>query len=239
MTVRRDLHLLETKGQVRTVHGGVGLVPGPAGPVSAVDGDDAARRRIARCAVTLVGDDDAIAVDAGAVGWQVAQALPPSFRGSVITHSMPVMQLLAERSGAPRLVALGGELSLTRQAFVGPATLDAAAQVRARTFFLAAAAADVRGLYAQSVSEASVERRLMDVADQVVLLAPHEVFSGSAPALVAPLPRLAAVVSDRPPPRPVIAALIRAGVAIHVAAAGPSRPAAAAPTPGRVRHLRL
>ena len=32
MTVRRDLLRLETTGQVRTVHGGVGLAVGKAGP---------------------------------------------------------------------------------------------------------------------------------------------------------------------------------------------------------------
>jgi DeoR/GlpR family transcriptional regulator of sugar metabolism len=217
MTVRRDLHLLEAGGHVRTVHGGVSLTPDALrGPVFPADGDSAARRGVAQRAALLVGDDDAIAVDAGAAGYELARALPPTFRGSVITHSMPVMQLVAERPAPPRLVALGGELLPARQALVGPATLDAIPRLRARTFFLAAPAADARGLYAPSVSEASVERSLMDIADEVVLLAPHTVFTGSAPALVGPLERLTAAITDRPPPREVAAALARAGVALHV-----------------------
>jgi DeoR/GlpR family transcriptional regulator of sugar metabolism len=218
MTVRRDLHLLATRGQVRTVHGGVSLVPPPAGPVSPADGDEGARRRIALCALTLLGDDDTIAVDAGPTARELAQILPRDFRGSVITHSMPVMQLLTQRPAAPRLVALGGELLPARQAFVGPATLEAIGQVRARTFFLAAAAVDPRGVYARSSAEAGVERRLMQIADRVVLLAPHGVFAESAPALVGPLSQLSAVVTDRPPPPVVASALTRAGTTIHVAA---------------------
>jgi DeoR/GlpR family transcriptional regulator of sugar metabolism len=192
-------------------------VPEPRGTVCRADGSEEARRRIARCAATLLDDDEAIAVDAGATAYQLAHALAAGFRGSVITHSIPVLTLLSELPRSPRLVALGGELLPARQAFIGPATLEAITHVRPRTFFLSAAAADVRGLYARSQPEASVERRLMDVADRVVLLAPHEVFTGSAPARVGPLPRLAAVVTDRPPPEPMMTVLGRARVAIHVA----------------------
>ena len=100
---------------------------------------------------------------------------------------MPVMQLLAERgadAAGPRLVALGGELTGNRQALVGPTTLDVIAGLRARTFFLDAAAVDVRGTYACSTAEARVARGLTEIADEVVLLAPAAAFTGSAPALV-------------------------------------------------------
>ena len=72
---------------------------------------------------------------------------------------MPVMQLLAERgadSAGPRLVALGWRADRERHALVGPTTLDVIAGLRARTFFLDAAAVDVRGTYACSTAEARV-----------------------------------------------------------------------------------
>jgi DeoR family transcriptional regulator of aga operon len=216
MTVRRDLHRLEMTGQVRTVHGGVGLAlgdPGPGGPGAA------AARRVARRAVEFLMPGDTVALDAGPAAHELARALPADFGGSVITHSMPVMQVLAERAGAPegpRLVALGGELTGTRQALVGPTTLDAIAGLRARTFFLDAAAVDVRGTYACSPAEAEVARALARIADEVVLLAPARVFTDSAPALIATLDRLTAVVADRPPPAALAAALDRADVALHV-----------------------
>ena len=132
---------------------------------------------------------------------------------------MPVMQLFAERGvgpARPRLVALGGELTPARQALVGPTTLEAIAGLRARTFFLDTAAVDVRGTYACSAAEAQVARSLADVSDEVVLLATRSVLVGSAPALVAGLDRLTAVVTDEPPPVAVAGALECAGVALHV-----------------------
>jgi DeoR/GlpR family transcriptional regulator of sugar metabolism len=221
MTVRRDLHRLETTGQVRTVHGGVGLPAvghDSAGPRS--DRDRARMRRVACRAAQLLAPGDTVALDAGASAYELGRALPDSFVGSVITHSMPVMQLLAERaerSRAPRLVALGGELATARQALVGPTTLEALRGLRARTFFLDAAAVDVRGTYACSPAEAQVARGLMDIADEVVLLAVEASFLGSAPAVVAGLDRLTAVVTDAPPPAALGVALERAGVAVYMA----------------------
>jgi DeoR/GlpR family transcriptional regulator of sugar metabolism len=215
MTVRRDLHRLETTGQVRTVHGGVGLAVGDLGPARPGTG----ARGIARRAVELMGARDPVALDAGPTAYELARALPDDFAGSVITHSLPVMQLLAERAAAPtgpRLVVLGGELIGTRQALVGPTTLDAIAGLRARTVFLDAAAVDVRGCYACSTAEARVARGLAEIADEVVLLAPATAFADSAPALVAPLHRLTAVVTDVRPPAAVAKTLDRAGVALHV-----------------------
>ena len=100
MTVRRDLQRLEMTGQVRTVHGGVGLAVGGSDvrrPGAAED--RAGARRVARRAAELVGAGDTVALDAGPAAYELARALPDDFTGSVITHSMPVMQLLAERAG--------------------------------------------------------------------------------------------------------------------------------------------
>ena len=221
MTVRRDLQRLETTGQVRTVHGGVGLAVGdPRFGMSGMSRDRAGPRRLARRAAELVNGRDSVALDAGPAAYELARALLDDFTGSVITHSMPVMQLIAERgadSAGLRLVALGGELTGNRQALVGPTTLDVIAGLRARTFFLDAAAVDVRGTYACSTAEARVARGLTEIADEVVLLAPAAAFTGSAPALVTRLDRLTAVVTDVSPPDCVISALDRAGVALHVA----------------------
>jgi DeoR/GlpR family transcriptional regulator of sugar metabolism len=175
---------------------------------------------VARRAAELVSAGDTVALDAGPAAYELARALPDDLAASVITHSMPAMQVLAERTAAaagPHLVALGGELTGARQALVGPTTLDALAGLRARTFFLDAAAVDVRGTYACSTAEARVARGLAEIADEVVLLASGGVFTCSAPALVATLDRLTAVVADVEPPTAVVAKLDRVGVKLHVA----------------------
>ena len=211
MTIRRDLHALERDGHVRLVHGGASLLPGaPLG--SRTEDDDAeARERVAAHAVDLVCDTDTIAIDAGATGHAVARALPETFTGCVVSHSLPVLQCLSTR-GLERVFALGGEFLAGRHAFVGPTTEAATAQLRVRTFFLTPCGIDARGLYAASPAEASVQRQLMDIADEVVLVVTREAFRTSAPARIAPLARLTKLVTDHRPPAELACALRRVGV---------------------------
>ena len=227
MTVRRDLHALAETGDVRMVHGGVSLPPEPwrraaarsgaDGPVAFVDDDHQPERAgVAERAAALVAPMDTIALDAGPTTFALARALPAEFRGSVITHSMPVLRLFDERPSAATAVALGGELLAERHAFVGPATEAALEQLRARTFFLSPAAVDAHGVYARTPAEASVQRRLIEIAYRVVLVATSEVYATSAPARIAALNRLTTLISDRPPPPSTAAALHRADVTTDV-----------------------
>ncbi len=217
MTVRRDLHALEAAGEVRLVHGGATLSPSDLhGRAFPDDGKSAARERVAKRGMAMVGPSDTIVVDAGPTAYALAMALPESFHGSVITHSAPVLNLLDERVVAVRTVALGGELLADRHAFVGPTTEAAVGELRARTFFFSPAAVDARGTYARSPAEATVQRKLVGIADRVVLVATHEVFADSALACIVGLGQVTALITDRPLPRPVAAAVNRANIAAHV-----------------------
>jgi DeoR family transcriptional regulator of aga operon len=217
MTIRRDLHALEGTGHVRLVHGGASLTPRGLPSAAFMDVDHTGpRERVGRHAAGLAGLTDTIAIDAGPTAYAIARALPKDFGGCVITHSMPVLQFLADRPSV-RVVALGGELLPDRRAFVGPTTEAALAELRVRTFFLSPSAIDLRGTYSGSPAEASVQRGLMAIADQVVLVSTSEAFFTSAPARVAPLCRLRAWVADRWPPADLTDALGRAGVVSHIA----------------------
>jgi DeoR/GlpR family transcriptional regulator of sugar metabolism len=223
MTIRRDLRALEEAGYVRTVHGGVSIsrtALTSGGFPDIANSDELIR--LARAAVELVAETDTVAIDAGPAGFEVALALPQGFRGTVITHSMPVLQLLAERLTPPTIVALGGELHASRQAFVGPTAEVALARLRARTLFLSVAAVDMRGIYAFSANEAGVQRALIRAADNVVLLAEQDAFSQSAPVLIDSLTALTRVVTIKPPRPQVIRTLNEAGISISLIPTSPS-----------------
>lgn len=214
MTVRRDVRRLHKAGELRAVHGGVSLfqdtVAG-AGFDARLHANTAAKRRVAAVAARLVADGDTIAVDAGTTAHALVTALPDSFTGSVVTHSIPVLQAMLGRPRA-RCVGLGGDLYAPSRAFVGPATVEATAGRRVRWCFLAAAAVDERGCYGVADLERPTKHALMEIADETVLLVDAEKFRHVAPVPLAPLDRLHAVVSDAEPAAPVRAALAAAGV---------------------------
>ncbi|MBM6404878.1 DeoR/GlpR transcriptional regulator [Phycicoccus sp. CSK15P-2] len=202
MTVRRDLRKLEDRGEVRVVHGGVSLRHGPlhdpafAGR-SGLQAD--AKDAIAREASRLVSHTDILAVDAGTTAYAVARALPSDFAGTVVTHSVPVIQLLLRRDRV-RVVGLGGELLHESQAFAGQMAVDAIRSLRVGTLFLGAAAVDERGVYVATDNERPTKLALIDIADRVVLLADRTKFTAAAPVLLCPLDRIDLLVTDEPLP---------------------------------------
>jgi DeoR/GlpR family transcriptional regulator of sugar metabolism len=215
MTIRRDLRLLEQTEPVQLVHGGVSLAR-PAAFGARAQAEAEAKRRIARQALAWVAEDDVIALDAGTTTFELARALPSDFAGCVVTHSVPVLQLLLKRA-AVRVIALGGDLFRPSQAFAGPATAEAAARVRVRTFFLGAAAIDARGVYVAADVERITKLMLRDVADRVVLVADHSKFGRAAPVILCGFAGIAALVTDAPPPDAVAAALRVHGVQVETA----------------------
>lgn len=219
MTVRRDLRLLAETEEVRVVRGGVSLRPdagaGTAFATRAAD-NAGAKRAIGQLAATLVNKADAIAVDAGSTAYELVRALPASFAGCVVTHSVPVVALLLNHAEA-RVVGLGGDLLPASQAFVGPLTVSGASRIRVRSFFLGAAAVDERGVYVATDIERPTKDALMDAADEVVLLVDSTKFLTSAPVRLCGIDKLSAIVTDRPPPAPVAQRLQDAGVVMHLA----------------------
>jgi DeoR/GlpR family transcriptional regulator of sugar metabolism len=217
MTVRRDLQHLEETGQARMVYGGASLsLPAlhDAGRwVGTAAGDES---RIGKCAAALVNGASTIGIDAGQLGYEVARALPEQFAGTVVTHSIPVIQLLMSRPRPPRVVGLGGEVLPASYAFVGAGTVAAIEGVRVDTLFLAADGLDDRGAYAHSDDQASVKRSLLNVARRTVVVARHACFTDSAPLLLGRLARFAVLVTDRRPPARLDRALSQAGVDVLV-----------------------
>lgn len=214
MTVRRDVRRLDERGEVRVVHGGVSLPPGQDFGARA-HANAGSKHRIGAAAAALIRPGDTIAVDAGTTAYALIAALPADFTGSVVTHSVPVMQALLDRPGT-RCVGLGGDLYTPSRAFVGPATVEAAERLRVRWCFLGAAAVDTRGCYGVYDLERPTKQALMDIADHVVLLADVAKFEDSAPVLLAHLDRLHTVVTDARPPSEIRAELDRAGVRLVV-----------------------
>ena len=218
MTARRDVRRLQDDGEAVAVHGGLRLrTPETDGPRDAPEyngregAGNAAKRTVGGAAARCVLPDDVIAIDAGTTTVELAKALSPDFRGTVITHSLPVVNRLLDRP-VVTVIALGGDLHRASRALVGPATVDMAHRYRVRTFYMGAAAVDERGVYASADVERLLKLELMDIADRVVLLIDHAKFSARAPVFLCDWDRLSAVVTDRPPPTAIAERLRADGI---------------------------
>lgn len=205
MTIRRDLRKLADDGRVRIVHGGVsGLRPAMHSPAFTSRAQEHApgKQAIGVEAVRSLLPSATVAVDAGTTTYAAMQALPEDFRGTVVTHSVPVMQLALAR-GMSRLVGLGGELLPESQAFVGPRTVESVRGLRVDTLLLGAAAVDDDGIYVSTDHERPTKLALMSIAQRTVLLVDESKFAASAPVLLCGWDDISGVVSDAAPPAPL------------------------------------
>lgn len=175
-TIRRDLSVLERHGLVRRVHGG-------AIPVERLRSEPAVavregmladeKRRIAQAALRELPDAGTIVLDAGTTTLRLAEVLPTDRELQVVTNSLPIAALLAER---PTVTVhfVGGAVRGRTLASVGPWAERALADIHADIVFLGAnGITPDHGATTPDLGEAAVKRALARAARRVVLLADH------------------------------------------------------------------
>lgn len=219
MTIRRDLRHLSQAGEVQVVHGGASLVHSTfrtADFAARAQLFSDAKQRIAVAAQRFVHADAIIAVDAGTTTFATVAALPSTFSGTIITHSVPVLQHMLSHPQV-RVLGLGGELVAESQAMVGPRTVEGLSDLRADIFFLGAAAIAAEGVYVATDIERPIKRAFMAAASQVVLLADHGKLTSSAAVRLGGFSQIDAAITDKNPPKSVIAALKEAGTELIIA----------------------
>jgi DeoR/GlpR family transcriptional regulator of sugar metabolism len=198
MTIRRDIRRLAEEGLVRNVHGGASIV---AALPSSVDFGErtthnaAAKRAIARHAATMVEPDSVVAIDAGTTTEELVRALPAELPFTAVTHSLPLMGLLAGRLGV-QLIGLGGVFHDETQAFYAPAGLSTLHGLRAGTLFLATTSIHDGAVYAGNPYDVEMKRALVDIAQRVVLVADSSKFATIALIRVIGLNALHSIVVD-------------------------------------------
>lgn len=219
MTVRRDTRALSKMGLVKVVHGGVSAIEGHgqnADFAARAREDAAAKQRVAKACVGLIVDRDAIILDAGTTTYQIAQELPASFSGTIITHSAPAIQRCLQLTSA-RTICLGGELLLDSQAFNGPMTVSAVEGLRAKTAFIGVSGIHDEAFYIERDVERATKLALMASAEQVVVVATHQKMLRYALARLAAFDAVDILVTDATPPPEIAEALAAANVKLIVA----------------------
>lgn len=201
MTIRRDIRRLAKNRGLRLVHGGVSLPHGSLGTYAGrADQEAGAKRLIAEAAVNLLGPTTTIAVDSGTTCAAIPAALPRGFRGTVITHSIPVLQQMMLSHPQTIVLGLGGELLPEGQVLIGPRTTAAALELSVDVCFLGANSVDATGVYLRGDREFPIKSAFVQRASRVVLLADGSKLTHTAPVKLADLDALSSIVTNGPIP---------------------------------------
>lgn len=220
VTARRDLEALESQGLIQRVHGGALALRRAPPELPALDraheqADE--KRRIGAAAAALIHDGETIFLSSGTTTLEVARHLRERMELTVITNSLPVLNLLA---GAPEitLIALGGMLRRSEMSLIGHVTELALAELRADKVIFGIRAIDLEhGLTNDYLPETMTDRTILRIARTVIVVADHTKCERTSAAYVAPITAMQTLVTDDAAPPAFVAALRERGVQVVVA----------------------
>jgi DeoR family transcriptional regulator, fructose operon transcriptional repressor len=196
-TIRRDLRGLRDLGLLERVYGG-------ALSVQTTEGSFAVRstrhhehkQAIAHLAATLVEPDDTIVIDIGTTALEVARALPLSFRGRVLTNSVPAAMELSARAEI-ELLLCGGQVRAGDAACYGAQAGEFFREFYADKAFLGSGGVHAEaGLTDYHPHEVDTRRMIIAHSGASYVLADSSKLGAIATRRVCPLSQITAVLTD-------------------------------------------
>jgi len=218
-TARRDLEALAAQGKVQRVRGGAILSqPAPPEPplLQRAHEQAEAKARIGRVAAQLIGDHESVFLGSGTTVLEVAKNLRDRKGLTIITNSLPVINLFAGNPNV-NLIALGGLLRPSELSFIGHITEQALAEVRAEKVVMGIRGLTLEGLTNDYLPEALTDRAILKVGRQVILVADHTKLGVVAPVYLAPLSVIHTLVTDAEADPEFVEALREQGIEVILA----------------------
>jgi DeoR/GlpR family transcriptional regulator of sugar metabolism len=200
-TARRDLAELERQGKVKRTHGGA-VLPGLTQHEDSFQqrlGEAVpAKKRLARAALELVGEDETIFMDSSTTAYYVAQRMVgAASRATFLTNLVPIMDLFSA-AGSPDLdlIGMGGSFRPLTLSFVGPCTVRMVESYLAdRVFFSVRGITPEGQLTDSNPLEAEVKRAMIRQAEKPMLLVDGRKFERRGLSVIAHVSEVSMVVT--------------------------------------------
>jgi DeoR/GlpR family transcriptional regulator of sugar metabolism/ABC-type sugar transport system substrate-binding protein len=176
------------------------------------------RTEIARLAANEVQLGDTIFIDSGPISGELAERLKNHKNITVITNSMPVLEVLNESQTDITLISTGGALRRSSQAFVGPNAESNLKEFRIDKLFLMVSGVSINfGLSHTHISEVTIKQLMIHAAREVILLADHACFQEEALIQVAPVTAIHKLITDNALPASIRLELGTFGISVILA----------------------
>lgn len=200
-TIRRDITRLDDDGKLRKRRGGAEAVgpralPGLAGQTFAINqGVNIPRKRaIARAAVDLCQNGEAIIINGGTTTFQMVHFMS-AMRLEVLTNSLPIAQHLLSQS--QNIVTVpGGTLYREQNIILSPFQNDGSKHFRGSKFFMGAQGVSAAGIMEADKLVVQAEEKLINQADELILLVDSSKFERRTSLVLCPLVRASTVITD-------------------------------------------
>ena len=200
-TIRRDIAALHVQKKLRRVRGGAeSIAPAQfvginARPFSVNEGIRLAEKRaIARAAVELVEDGEAIIINGGTTTFQMVHPLSTK-RCQVFTNSFPIADHLLKHSKNTVLLPAGA-IYREQNIILSPFDEDGSRHFYARRMFMGCRGLGPLGLMEGDPLLAQAEQKLIGQAEELIVLCDSTKFAARSSLLLCPLSRIHTVITD-------------------------------------------
>jgi DeoR family ulaG and ulaABCDEF operon transcriptional repressor len=226
-TVRRDLGRLEARKQLQRVRGGarsirqegIGKLVGQPAFDRSRALHSARKRAVGQAAAELCRPGDSIILGGGSTVFAMAEALPQSGL-DILTNSFPIAEFLY-RNTRNRVMLSGGELIREQGLILSPFEPEASVRFYASRLFLGALAVTSLGVMESDPNLVRAQQRLLDQADEIIVLVDSSKFSQRASLILCELGRVSRVITDAGIPDTARNMLQAVGVEVIVARSEP------------------
>jgi len=183
MTIRRDLDVLESEGDIIRTHGGAAAAKRLTFEFSFRDRQNRnieQKSRIARLAIKYVRPGEVIMLDTGTTTLEIARRLGDKQKITVITTSLAIVSELQFAAGVETIL-LGGFLRKASPDLHGPLTEQNAGFFRSDVAFMGADAVDGSGnTYTDDLRVVTLDRKMAENAKKVIVVADSGKFAKTA-----------------------------------------------------------
>lgn len=206
-TIRRDLARLEGEARLQRVHGGAKLLGdavSDTGSVLRLNGTPfeksvsvnlAAKRAIGKAAAALCEPGEGVIIDGGTTTFQMCEYLE-GLNLQVLTNSLHIVNALLPQEGTQLLVP-SGAIFRDQNIILAPSGEASMPNFHARKLFMGAAAVSPRGVFQADAILVASQRRLLDLADEIVLLVDSQKFGDPSGAIVCGLNKVNRIITDQ------------------------------------------
>lgn len=225
-TIRRDLERMAQEGLLSRVRGGAKLAgSGGTAGVPKLRGvpfhENIAHHReqkaaIGKAAAALCSPGEAVMIDGGSTTLQMCPHLE-GLNLQVLTNSLHIVEALLPQGGT-RILLPAGSVFREQNIILSAAGEESMPRFHAPKLFMGAAAVGPAGIMQADVVLVAAERRLIDRAEEIILLVDSSKFHGPSGHVVCGLDEIDTVVTDAGITEAERRMVERAGVRLVVAA---------------------
>ena len=227
-TIRRDLDRLEEAGVITRVRGGAKRVGAAsrtaAAPEEGLSGipfhenigrNRSAKEAIGRAAAQLCIPGEGVMIDGGSTTLQMCPHLD-GLALQVLTNSLHIVSALLPQA-TTRILVPSGQVFREQNIVLSAAGDDGMPRFHAPKLFMGAASMGPAGLMQADVILVAAERRLIERADEIIVLVDSSKFSGPSGNVVCSLDEIDVVVTDSAIEPRHVAMMEAAGIRVIIA----------------------